>query len=219
MFSRLPDPTTQSDTEDETSDTEDDTTSDDGFTNVEGRGAKSKRQCIGIGGRSGDLQGTCGAEIILGHEVEEDKDFDSLSTDSKLSLMLSKLSLNQGKEEHIENMLFSVVKRQKRISDIETVVRSHDSRVRLLEYKSLELEARRRHNNILIYGFTERRNENCADRIVDFLNTDLGLDSADRAWIERDTQPRTIRPHQISTPNHCGVLELPICLSSNCKCQ
>ena len=184
VFSRLPDPT-QSDTEGETSDTEDDIINDDGFTTVDRRGAKSKRRRISSGGRSGDLQGTRGAEIILGHEFLEDKDFDSLSTDSKLSLILSKLSLNQGKVERIENMLFSVVKRQKRISDIETVVRSHDSRVRLLEYKSLDIEARSRRNNILIYGFSERRNENCADRIVDFLNTDLGLDSADRAWIER----------------------------------
>ena len=168
VFSRLPDPTTQSDTEGETSDTEDDTINDDGFTTVDRRGAKSKRRRISSGERSGDLQGTRGAEIILGHEFEEDKDFDSLSTDSKLSLILSKLSLNQGKVERIENMLFSVVKRQKRISDIETVVRSHDSRVRLLEYKSLDIEARSRRNNILIYGFSERRNENCADRIVDF---------------------------------------------------
>ena len=110
VFSRLPDPT-QSDTEGETSDTEDDIINDDGFTTVDRRGAKSKRRRISSGGRSGDLQGTRGAEIILGHEFEEDKDFDSLSTDSKLSLILSKLSLNQGKVERIENMLFSVVKK------------------------------------------------------------------------------------------------------------
>ena len=42
VFSRLPDPTTQSDTEGETSDTEDDTINDDGFTTVDRRGAKKQ---------------------------------------------------------------------------------------------------------------------------------------------------------------------------------
>ena len=50
--------------------------------------------------------------------------------------------------------------------------------MRLLEYKSLDIEARSRCNNLLIYRFNERRYEDCADRVVDFLNSALGLDSA-----------------------------------------
>ena len=119
------------------------------------------------------------------NELEEDTDFDSLSTNAKLSVILAKLSLTRSKVENIESMLFSVVKKQKRISNIETVVRSHDSRLRLLEYKSLDTEARIRRNNLLIHGFSERRNEDCTDRIMEFQEKDLGLDSAHRAWIER----------------------------------
>lgn len=82
-------------------------------------------------------------------------------------------------------MLSSFVRKQKHISDIETVVRSHDARLRLLEYKSLDIEARSRRNNLLIYGFTERRNENCTDRIIEFLENELCLDTVERSWIER----------------------------------
>ena len=131
MFSRLAGPNTQSDTEGETSDTEGmmTDTNDDGYITVESKRAKAKRRPISSGGRSEDIHET---DSVPEHELEEDTDFDSLSTNAKLSVILAKLSLNQGKVESIESMLFSVVKKQKRISNIETVVRSHDSRLRLL---------------------------------------------------------------------------------------
>ena len=158
-------------------------TNDDGYITIESKLAKAKRRHLRYGSRSRDIHET---DTVPEQELEEDTDtdFDCLSTNAKLSVILAKLSLNQVKVELIESMLFPVVKKQKHISNIETVVQSHDSRLRLLKYKSLDIEARSRQNNLLIYGFTERRNEDCTDRIMEYLEKDLGLDSAHRAWVE-----------------------------------
>ena len=60
-----------------------------------------------------------------------DIDFHTLSTEAKLFMILAKLSLNEGKFGKIERMLSSVVKKEKRVSEIEPEVRSHNDRLRL----------------------------------------------------------------------------------------
>ena len=51
----------------------------------------------------------------------------------------------------------------------------HDDRITLLEYKSLDMEARSRRNNLLFGGFPEEKGENCLDIISDFLKTHLDI--------------------------------------------
>ena len=192
MFSVLSDPTTLSDTDGENSDTDGlwSDTNDGGFTTVGGKNSKSKRRRVSSGGRSDNrhvndpVQGHV-HDLASTRDTDTDTDFDTLSSDAKLSMILAKVSLNEGKVERIEHMLSSVVRKQKRISEIETVIRSHDDRLRMLEYKSLDVEARSRRNNLLIYGIAERRGENCVDRILGFLENDLGLETMDGTWIER----------------------------------
>ena len=60
----------------------------------------------------------------------------------------------------------------------------YDCRLLLLEYKSLDLEARCRHCNLTYSGFPENRNENCYEIIETFINqtmqihTDVVIDTA-----------------------------------------
>ena len=190
MFRVLSDPITLSDTDSENSDTDGlwSDTNDGGFTIVGGKNSKSKRRRVSSGGPSDDRHVN---DPVQGHvhdlasTRDTDTDFDTLSSDAKLSMILAKVSLNEDKVERIEHMLSSVVRKQKRISEIETVIRSHDDRLRMLEYKSLDVEACSRRNNLLIYGIAERRRENCVDRILEFLEDDLGLETMDSTWIER----------------------------------
>ena len=65
-------------------------TNDDGYITVESKRAKAKRRRISSGGCSGDIHET---DSVPEHELEEDTDFDSLSTNAKLSVILAKLSL------------------------------------------------------------------------------------------------------------------------------
>ena len=184
VFAALSDPTTMSDTECETSDTEatGSDTNDDGYTTVTRKHTKAKRRRVSSGGRS---SGKNEGDTMPVHEFVGDTNFDTLSTDDKLSLILAKLSVNESKVGKIERLLGTMTKKEKRVSEIETVVRSHNDRLRLLEYKSLDIEARSRRNNLVIHGFLERRNEDCASRVIGFLQDALNLESADSTWIER----------------------------------
>ena len=52
-----------------------------------------------------------------------------------------------------------------------------ETRLLLLEYKSVDLEARSRRKNLLFSGFTEERDENCVIQISNFLRESLGIQS------------------------------------------
>lgn len=98
-------------------------------------------------------------------DITEEIDYDSLQTDEKLTLILTKVSLGESRFARIEQKLDSVVQGQKRLKTFENVLKSYEDRIKLLEYKSIDIEARARRNNLLFYGFGEERNENCRDKI------------------------------------------------------
>ena len=76
----------------------------------------------------------------------------------------------------VESMCGSAMENSKRLSKVETVINSHEDRVRLLEYKSIDLEARSRRNNILFYGFSESKNENYKIKIIEMVQEELEID-------------------------------------------
>ena len=96
---------------------------------------------------------------------------------------------------------------ERRISTIESVVRSHEDRVRLLEYKSIDLEARSRRNNILFYGLRENRLENCKDIICEFtsdrLNVNVYEQDISRAHRVGRFDRRRDRPIIVAFESYC----------------
>ena len=98
--------------------------------------------------------------------VDENIDYESLGSEEKLTLILTKVSLNENRFKRIEGKLDIEVRNQKRLTSIEKVIRSYEDRIKLLEYKSIDIEARGRSNNLLLYGFGEQRNEDCRDKIA-----------------------------------------------------
>ena len=99
-----------------------------------------------------------------------------LSYDDKLSLILSKLSLNESRVVGIQNKLDSIIGLETRIQEIETVVNSHADRLKLSEYRSLDLEAGSRRKNLLFKGLLENRQENCFEEVRHFIHSKLNID-------------------------------------------
>lgn len=120
-----------------------------------------------------------------GHETElcDLSSFSSLPTDDKLCEIMAKLSVNQNKIQVVENKLDTLMSMDSRLSRSETVILSHDDRLKLLEYKSIDNEARNRRNNLLFKGLSEERNEDCFRRIEIFVRDNLGIN--ERLHIDR----------------------------------
>lgn len=63
-----------------------------------------------------------------------------------------------------------------RVNDLESHISEHSSRLTLLEYKSIDLEARSRRNNLIFGGLPEDKSENCFVTISNFLKDHLDID-------------------------------------------
>lgn len=109
--------------------------------------------------------------------VGETGEYELLSNEDKLSLILSKLSINENRVKLIQNRLESVVHMKKRVSEVENVVKSHEERLKLLEYRSIDIEARSRRKNLLFKGLPENRNENCFEEVRRFISEKLNIDN------------------------------------------
>lgn len=105
-----------------------------------------------------------------------DLEFDQFSVDEKLSTIFSTLTCNQNKVMQLERKMNTIIKMTQRMECMATVMNSYDNRLKLLEYKSIDNEARARRNNLLFKGIPETRDENCKSIICKFLEEKLGCD-------------------------------------------
>ena len=110
----------------------------------------------------------------------EDIDYDSMGMEDKINLILSKVTVNENRlrtvDQKCDKMFDKVYSHGKKLSEMSNVVVSHDDRMRLLEYKSIELEARSRRNNVLFYGLREARaQQDCKRLLCDFLQVEMGI--------------------------------------------
>ncbi|MCG7869107.1 MAG: hypothetical protein JAY74_22405, partial [Candidatus Thiodiazotropha taylori] len=141
---------------------------DDDFIPV--RGKQSKRPRVSSSDQSGSF-----SQPQL--NAEENCDYDLMSNEEKLTLILSKVSVNESRVSLIQTKLDSVLNINSRVSAIENVVKSQNDRLKLLEYRSLDIEARSRRRNLLFKGITENRRENCFEVIRDFMRLHLRIDT------------------------------------------
>ena len=80
-------------------------------------------------------------------------EFRALSTDEKLVTMFEELTeISSDRMYNVEN----------KVEILETVSMAHDDRLTLLEYKSIDMEARSRRNNLIFRGHPETvGNDDC----------------------------------------------------------
>ena len=110
---------------------------------------------------------------------DEDIDYSTLDTDEKINLILSKVTLNESRFQSMEKMFDKVYTHGKKLSEMSSVMVSQEERMRLLEYKSIELESRSRRNNVLFYGLQESRQsrqmQDCKRMLCEFLSEEMGI--------------------------------------------
>lgn len=108
-------------------------------------------------------------------------EFNTLSIDDKLSVMYSDVR----KVSEIEAKLDMCMNLSPRLEQAETLLTDHEKRLKFLEYKSLELDTKSRRCNLIFEGFAERKAENCAEQVQNFLKDYLNFDwpiSIERAY-------------------------------------
>jgi hypothetical protein len=93
------------------------------------------------------------------------------SADDKLSTMFAEMN-NTGRK------VDQCLSLHHKVHGLETQMSEHNFRLTLLEYKSLDLEARSRRNNLIFGGISEGKNENCHNKIINFLKDHLGIEES-----------------------------------------
>lgn len=137
----------------------------DGYTTVR------KRQRVSTGGKSN--------APAISRDIDSDlliSEFENMNIDEKLSAIFTSLSSNQNKIMHVELKVDAIIRLNNRMGRVETVMTSYNDRMKLLEYKSIDIEARSRRNNLLFRGFPEARDEDCRRVIFRFLEDKLSID-------------------------------------------
>ena len=107
-----------------------------------------------------------------------------MSTDDKLDMIFNKLVQIESKQSSIEKLETMIKCSNETISNLQTKSKTHDNTLNILNYRSVDLEARSRRKNLIFRGFFEFRNENCTDVMYQFLYEQLNLD-AESVVIER----------------------------------
>ena len=142
-----------------------------------------KRQRISTGTSTDDL-------IDEFENSDNDNSFMDLSIDQKLSAMFTKISATEVKVNSIykENL-------SQRMNRVENMITTQDARIKLLEYRSIDNEARNRRRNLIFKGIGEYGMiENCFELIQDFITDKLKIPAA--MYIERAHRLGRPRPNQ-----------------------
>lgn len=101
--------------------------------------------------------------------------YETLSADDKLSLILTKLATNETHMSTLQDKFDTAFGKGGQLSRLEDTVHAQSDRLTTLEYRSIDMEARSRRNNLLFKGLVEGKKENCAQTIIDFIRTHLKI--------------------------------------------
>lgn len=110
--------------------------------------------------------------------------FSALSVDDKLSNMFQKLENLERTNSSIESIARGMNATKVQVEHISRRADNHEQCLKVLAYKSIDLEARSRRNNLLFHGLAESKNENCIELLRNFLWNEMGID-LDDYYVER----------------------------------
>ena len=113
---------------------------------------------------------------------------DNASIENKITLILNELKSIKEDTSSTHRIIQETTQTMKVITHkINEVITSHNAQASILKtlaYKSLDLEARSRRNNLVFWGFMENPQENCFSRVRDMISDLIGVD-ADNMYISR----------------------------------
>ena len=99
--------------------------------------------------------------------------FSKMSTDEKLLALFSKLSVVENKQSQLNAVMSPF---HEKLESLEKCVNVQNQKLKMLAYRSIDLEARSRRNNLVFRGLADCNYENCKDVIVNFLSGELKID-------------------------------------------
>ena len=103
----------------------------------------------------------------------------TLSGDDKLAILFEKLVDIEEKLPSVRELQSTVETVRQRTINAETSIKSDEQQVKILNYKSVDIEARSRRNNLIFRGLYEGYNEDCVFVLKQFLNNELRLNPED----------------------------------------
>ena len=134
------------------------------------RGSKNKRKRHSTGGTYVYYEGHEASQNPARYQIMSKSEFRGLPTDEKLVTMFEAITEISSLYGRVENVEHNVEKLKVRSE-------AHDNRIRLVEYKSIDMEARSRRNNLIFRGRPETvENGNCVEIVRKFLIERLDLD-------------------------------------------
>ena len=139
---------------------------------------QQKRQRISTeSGSGGSFSGdTSKADFELENELSLDE-FKNMNIDNKLDTLFVYIC-------DVKSTNQRLLKAEKTVHEIHESTKHNSDRIDILAYRSIDLEARQRRNNLIFWGIPEVRSENCMTLVADFLAEHLELDP-DRICIQR----------------------------------
>ena len=99
--------------------------------------------------------------------------FCKMSPDQKLIALFTKLSTTENKVNSLSSVMSPVYEK---VDILEDCVNIHARKLKMLSYRSLDLEARSRRNNLVFRGLCDVQNENCTGMIIDFLLEEMQIE-------------------------------------------
>ena len=110
--------------------------------------------------------------------------FSSLDMDEKLSHIVDKLNGLEQSNREIMKFGQQMSSLQSKIDKTEQRTVNHELLLKVLAYKSIDIEARSRRCNLVIHGLAESKNERLSEILHEFMWSELGIDSDD-LYIDR----------------------------------
>ena len=132
-----------------------------------GKGKRQKRSTGGTYSQKGQFEDTDTDTQNARYKIMSKSEFRGLSTDEILVTMIETLTeLSQNRVQKVEN----------RVEKLKTSSRAYDACLQLMEYKSIDMEARSRRNNLIFRGHSENlESDDCVMIIRDHLIKRLGM--------------------------------------------
>ena len=116
-----------------------------------------------------------------GYGEERVSQFMDSSTTDKLNLIFNELQMIRGSQEQTNRHMLNFQQSYRLVNDklceVIDVTNKNTNVLKTLAYKSIDLEARSRRNNLLFWGLIENPHENCFHIILDFIHRHLDLDA------------------------------------------
>ncbi|KAL4236774.1 hypothetical protein ACF0H5_005160 [Mactra antiquata] len=133
------------------------------------RNAKRKRQ----------YTGSVGSTSSVSNDT-----FSGLSMNDKLQCMFESIKSNsyvlhyfdKNQQKCIQDLQNVTVNTQYKLNSIEKCINTQAQQLKMLAYRSIDIESRSRRNNLIFHGITEKLRRICSDLILRFLQDELYID-------------------------------------------